>query len=151
MYTRGVCLLGLLFTWGACVAAADPQAIGQIKNVSGEAQVIRAEEVLSASLGTLVRNGDLVRTGADGAIGITFADNSRFSIGPGSEVLLENFEFDSTTHEGRFQSRLNRGTLTGVSGKLVAQQPESMTVETPTALLGVRGTTFLIRTGASDD
>jgi hypothetical protein len=91
--------------------------------------------------------GDVVTTGTDGSVGITFADNTLLSAGPNSVLSIDRFVFDSTTHQGSFESSLRRGTLAVVSGKLAKQSPEAMKVKTPAAMLGVRGTEFLVRTG----
>ena len=83
--------------------------------------------------------------------GITFLDNSLLSAGPNSVLAIDRFAFDSTTHQGAFESSLKRGTLSVVSGKLAKQSAEAMKVKTPAAVLGVRGTEFLVRTGAPKD
>ena len=57
---------------------------------------------------------------------------------------LERFEFDPTTSEGRFDARLRRGTLAVVSGRIAKKSPQAMTVRTPSAVLGVRGTEFVV-------
>jgi hypothetical protein len=62
-------------------------------------------------------------------------------------LAIDRFAFDSTTHQGSFESSLKRGTLAVVSGKLAKQSPDAMKVRTPAAVLGVRGTEFLVRTG----
>jgi len=85
--------------------------------------------------------------GPDGSVGITFLDNSLLSAGPNSVLAVDRFAFDSTTHQGSFESSLRTGTLAVVSGKLAKQSPEAMKVKTPAAVLGVRGTEFLVRTG----
>ena len=54
------------------------------------------------------------------------------------------YEFDSTTNAGRFDASLQRGTLAVVSGRLAKQSADAMTVRTPTAILGVRGTEFVV-------
>lgn len=128
-------------------AAATAAPIGQIKTLEGSAHILRGGERLPAAVGSMLHAADTVVTGTDGAIGITFVDNSRFSAGPDTEIALERFRFDSTTHDGEFHSRMSRGTLSVVSGKMVKQSPGAMTVRTPSALLGVRGTTFLVRVG----
>lgn len=138
-------LIGLLALAVAPALAASP--IGQVKTLTGTVHILRAGERLPAAVGTPVEAADTIVTGANGRVGITFVDDSRFSAGPGTEIALERFSFDSTTHEGRFHSRLGRGTLTVTSGKLVREDPAAMTVQTPSALLGVRGTTFLVRVG----
>ena len=91
----------------------------------------------------------LIRSAIDR--GITFLDNSLLSAGPNSVLAIDRFAFDSTTHQGAFESSLKQGTLAVVSGKLAKQSPEAMKVKTPAAVLGVRGTEFLVRTGAPKD
>jgi len=79
-------------------------------------------------------------------VGITMRDNSLLSAGPNSTLALDRFEFDPTTSRGRFDARLQRGTLAVVSGRIAKQEPSSMTVRTPSAVLGVRGTEFVVST-----
>jgi hypothetical protein len=62
-------------------------------------------------------------------------------------LAIDRFAFDPTTHQGGFESSLRAGTLAVVSGKLAKQSPDAMKVKTPAAVLGVRGTEFLVRTG----
>ncbi len=91
-----------------------------------------------------MRAGDTVVTGASGSVGITFIDNSRISAGPGSTLVINRYAFDQTTHAGTFDTTLRRGTLAVASGRLAKQSPEAVTVRTPTMVLGVRGTEFLV-------
>jgi hypothetical protein len=132
----------ILLMVSAAAVAADA---GEIKVVRGSAYLERAGERLSVQVGMPVREADRVITGANGTVGITFADNSLLSIGPNSNFAIERYVFDSTTHIGQFDSRLNRGTLAGVSGKIVKQTPEAMRVHTPSAIMGVRGTEFVVQ------
>jgi hypothetical protein len=134
---------------GVAVAAAEDA--GQIKVSTGSAQIERSGKKLPAKVGQVVQQGDVVITGSDGSVGITFRDNSLVSIGPDSVLAIDRFVFDSTTHQGAFDSSLKQGTLAVVSGKLAKQSPEAMKVKTPAAILGVRGTEFLVRTGPAKD
>jgi hypothetical protein len=118
---------------------------GQIKTAKGSVHIERAGQKLPAAVGAKVRAADTVVTGADGAVGITFVDNSLLSAGPNSTLVIERYVFDSTTHAGSFDARLSRGTLAVVSGKIAKQSPDAMTVKTPAAILGVRGTEFVVR------
>ena len=141
-------LAGLL--WSLLVPFHDAAAandVGVVKTARGAATVERAGQRLPVSVGTKVREGDVVVTGADGSVGITFGDNSLLSLGPDSRLTIDRYAFDATTHRGAFETSLNKGTLTGVSGKIARQSPGAMKVRTPAALLGVRGTEFAIRTG----
>ena len=127
------------------------QEAGHIKVARGVVQVERAGQKTPAAVGAVVQAGDVVSTGADGSVGITFLDNSLLSAGPNSVLAIDRFTFDSTTHQGSFESSLRKGTLAVVSGKLAKQSPEAMKVKTPAAVLGVRGTEFLVRTGDPKD
>jgi len=129
------------------VAVASAEDAGQIKVSKGSAQIERAGKTLPATVGQVVQQGDVVVTGADGSVGITFRDNSLVSIGPDSALAIDRFVFDSTTHQGNFDASLKQGTLAVISGKLAKQSPDAMKVRTPAAILGVRGTEFLVRTG----
>jgi hypothetical protein len=137
-------LAAILFCVSAAALAADA---GEIKVVQGNAYLERAGERLALKVGMPVREADVVVTGSNGTVGITFADNSLLSIGPNSNFALERYVFNSTTHAGQFDSRLNKGTLAGVSGKIVKQSPEAMRVHTPSAIMGVRGTEFAVQVG----
>jgi hypothetical protein len=128
-------------------APAGAQEAGHIKVAKGAVQVERAGQQVPATVGAVVQAGDVVVTGPDGSVGITFLDNSLLSAGPNSVLAIDRFAFDSTTHRGSFESSLRKGTLAVVSGKLAKQSPDAMKVKTPAAVLGVRGTEFLVRTG----
>lgn len=141
---RGLGIALLILGMAASAFAADA---GRIKSARGTAWIERAGTRLPATVGTAVRPEDVVVTGADGALGITLADDSRLSIGPDTTLAIERFAFNPVTHEGRHEVFLQRGTLAAVSGKVARHSPDAMKVRTPTAVLGVRGTEFVVRTG----
>lgn len=129
---------------GLMLAAPARAEIGQIKVAKGQVTVERAGQALPGQVGLKLEAQDVVRTGADGSVGITMRDDSLLSAGPNSIVALERFDFEPTTQAGRFDSRLDRGTLAVLSGRLAKQSPQAVTVRTPSAVLGVRGTEFVV-------
>jgi len=129
----------------AFAAAAFANDVGQIKTVKGTVHVERDGQRLAAKPGMGVRQADTLVTGADGAVGVTFLDNSRVSAGPGSVLEIERYSFNSTTHAGEFDASLKQGSIAVVSGKMVKQTPGSMRVRTPYSVMGVRGTEFVGR------
>jgi hypothetical protein len=141
-WTRGAWLALALAI--ALPAAAE---IGQIKTLKGQVSVERKGQLLPAEVGMQLESADTLKTGADGAVGITMRDNSLLSAGPNSILSLARFEFDATTSQGRFDAQLQRGTLAVVSGRIAKQSPQAMTVRTPSAQLGVRGTDFVVAVG----
>ncbi len=135
----GLLMLACLST--ATVAAAE---IGRIKSVSGAANIVRGKAATPATPGYQLLVSDVIATGKDGRIGITFVDNSRFAVGPNSRVALSQFEFDDTTHKGKSLTTVDRGSLAIVSGQIARENKDAMRVRTPTSLLAARGTRFVV-------
>ena len=129
----------------AFAATGWAQDIGQIKTITGAVHVEREGKRLPVQVGMPVRQADTLVTGADGTVGVTFTDNSLLSAGPNSVLALDRYAFDTTTHAGQFDASLKKGTLAVVSGKMVKQSPDAMRVHTPTSIMGVRGTEFVVK------
>lgn len=140
MIAAGLLMVACLSTAGAANAAE----IGRIKSLTGAAAVVRGKTSTPAVAGQLLQVSDVLQTGADGRIGITFIDNSRFAVGPNSTIALSQFEFDDTSHVGKSLTTLNRGTLAVVSGQIAHENKDAMRVRTPTSLLAARGTRFVV-------
>lgn len=138
-------LLAILLAFAATHAfAAD---IGQIKVSKGAVTIERAGQRIPGSVGAHVQASDVVRTGSDGSVGITMTDDSLLSAGPNSVLALDRYDFDDVTSRGQFDASLAKGSLAVVSGRLAKQSPDAMKIRTPSAVLGVRGTEFVVRVG----
>jgi hypothetical protein len=133
----------LLITTGA--SAQEGDVIGYVKTVSGEAYVQRGDVRVPAEAGTPVHRGDVLHTGAPGALGVTLKDSTRLSLGSDSELTLRQFAFVPSENELGFVARLTRGTLLYVSGVIAKLSADAVSVETPVATIAVRGTRFLVR------
>ena len=129
----------------ASPGAAIASEAGLVKVSKGSVQIQRGGAKMPAIVGTAVRTSDVILTGADGSAGITFTDNSLVSVGPNSVFAIDKYRFDTTTHAGEFEGNLKQGRLAAVSGKMVKQSPESMKIRTPSAVMGVRGTEFVVQ------
>jgi hypothetical protein len=129
----------------AFALAAHADDAGEIKTVRGSVHVERDGKRLEAQPGMKVRVADTLVTGANSAVGVTFLDTTMVSAGPASVLEIERYSFNSTTHAGQFDASLKKGSLAVVSGKMVKQAPGSMRLRTPSSVMGVRGTEFLVR------
>ncbi|MBL8553463.1 MAG: FecR domain-containing protein [Phenylobacterium sp.] len=141
---REAWLAGLLMAAALSTPGMAWAEIGRIKTVVGSASVVRGKAVTPAAPGVLLQVSDVLQTGKDGRIGLTFIDNSRFSVGPNSRVALTQFEFDDTTHKGSSLTTIDRGSLGVVSGQIAKENKDAMRVRTPTSLLAARGTKFVV-------
>jgi hypothetical protein len=119
--------------------------IGQIKTLQGDVVIIRNDTEFAAKPGDVLKQSDIVVTGVDSSVGITFIDNSRFSAGPDTRLELSMFRFNPTTHEGQFVADMNRGTLSVISGQIAKRSPDAMKIKTPTTILGFRGTRVAVK------
>lgn len=125
--------------------AQEATAAGRIKVVSGSAFIVRGGTEQPAQAGQVVLQADTVRTGRDGRIGITLKDDTRISLGPASEVRLDRFAYSPSQGVFGLVLRVSRGVAAYVSGRLAKLAPDSIRLETPAAIVGVRGTTLAIR------
>jgi hypothetical protein len=123
---------------------ADNSQVAQIKTVAGQAEIVRSGARIVARVGDLLYERDTIETGPDGSIGITFIDNTVMSSGPDSQIVLEDYKFNSSNFKGSMLADFNRGTVSMISGDIARSSPGAMKVKTPTAILGVRGTRFVI-------
>jgi hypothetical protein len=140
---RALCgvLAAALAVAGGVAMAED---IGQIKIAKGDVAVERNGQLLIATVGMRLAASDVLKTGPTGSVGVTMSDDSLLSAGPNSILVLDRYEFDSTTNQGKLDASLRKGSLAVISGRIAKQSPEAMTVRTPSAILGVRGTEFVV-------
>jgi hypothetical protein len=144
---RGTASFGFILTLLAMsqsVVDADNSQVAQIKTVAGQAEIVRSGARIVARVGDSLYEKDTIETGPDGSIGITFIDNTVMSSGPDSQIVLEDYKFNSSNFKGSMLADMNRGTVSMISGDIARSSPGAMRVKTPTAILGVRGTRFVI-------
>lgn len=125
--------------------AQQQSAAGRIKVVSGSAFIVRGSETIPARAGELVFAADGLRTGDGGSVGVTLKDDTRLSLGPNSEVRLERYVYAPGNGGLGMVLKFVRGMAAYVSGRLARLAPDSIRLETPAAIVGVRGTTLAIR------
>jgi hypothetical protein len=107
--------------------------------------VIRGNTSAPATAGQALFESDALRTGADGKVGITLADDTRVSLGPGSEARLDQFVYSPAEGNVGLVLKIVRGLVAYVSGRIAKLSPDAVKLETPNAIVGVRGTTLALR------
>ena len=129
--------------------AGDARPIGRIVTAAGAVTVEHVNAVvLQANLsagaaqtkvGDAVYQGDVVQTGADGKLNITFTDGTAFNVSSNARMVLNEFVYDPNSKSNSTFISLTKGTFTFVAGKVA--KTGDMKVETPVATMGIRGTT----------
>ena len=135
----------LVVLLGASAARAQEAGAGRVKVASGAAFVVREGRAIAATPGQVVLEADVLRTGTDGRLGITLNDDTRVSLGPSSEVRVDRFAYASADGGLRLVLKFVRGVSAYVSGRIAKLSPDAVRLETPAAIVGVRGTTLAIR------
>jgi hypothetical protein len=136
-------LIGLALLAGP--GTAQETSIGTVKAVFGRAVVVRGEEEIEARPGLPLMETDIVRTGGDGRLGLSLKDETRLSLGPDTRVELEQFVFAPAEQRLGLTVRVLRGIAAFVTGRMAKLAPEAVRIETPTSIIGVRGTHVLVK------
>ena len=142
---RSTVLIAVALAVGAGTAIAQPSAAGRIDRLAGTAVILRGGAQVPLKAGDTVLETDVLRTGPDGRIGVTLKDDTRLSLGPASEVRLEKFLYSPSEGKIGLGLRVVRGLVAYVSGRIAKIAPDAVRLETPAAIVGVRGTTLVIQ------
>jgi len=134
--------------WPATAQKAAPNAaagVGRIKSTAGAVFIVRQNASIPAKVGLPLLMTDSVRTGADGHAGITLKDETRLALGPNTEVRIDQFAYSPGQGSLGMVLKIARGLVAYVSGRIAKLSPDAVRLETPSAILGVRGTRMVIR------
>ena len=140
-----ILVLSLILLSISPAAALPPDAIGHIQTLKGTASILRGDKTLPVAIGVTLYSGDTIRTSKADSVGIVLTDDSTFSLGPNSEIVLKDYLFNPK--EGKFSlvTRMAKGTFSYLSGIIGKLSPSSIHLELPDATIAVRGTKLLIK------
>jgi hypothetical protein len=121
--------------------------IGKIMTATGAvtlehtaAVVVQASvsSVGQAKGGDLVYRGDVLQTGRDGKVDLTFADGTTFNVSSNARMVLDEFVYNPNSTSNSTLFSLTKGTFNFVAGKVA--QTGNMKIDTPVGTMGIRGT-----------
>jgi hypothetical protein len=142
---RKIILAAFLFSLVTAQAAVASDTIGYVKTMTGTATVVRGGGEHSLAVGAALYEDDLLKTGKESSLGVTMKDGTMLSAGPETDLLLDKYAYAPKSGQLGFVARVSQGTLDFVSGMLGKLAPESVAIETPTGVIGMRGTHFVVR------
>lgn len=128
-------------------SAASGDTIGEAIEVINLVTADYSRDKRTLQPGDTVRQDEKIAVGSDGRSELEFADRTKIALGPGSELLLDKFVYDSDKNSGSIVMDFVSGTLRFITG--VAQKP-TYVIRTPNASITVRGTIFDLYTPADD-
>ena len=135
-----IILLFFVFNIGQADAKIDisKQLVGIVGAVSGTAKAGTRE----LKAGDKVYLNETIYAGIDSGTQILLLDQSTFTIGSDSEVVMDTFIYDPATNDGKIVANVKKGSLKIISGLISKKNPDSLTVNVPEGTLGSRGTEF---------
>ena len=121
-------------------AAAEP--VGNVASLSGSASVTRNNATTPLELRDDIFAGDVVETGAKSALGITFNDATTFNLTANARITIDHYLYEEGGQQNGALFDVAKGTLAFVAASVA--RTGDMRISTPTATLGIRGTTGLV-------
>jgi len=116
----------------------EKQLVGIVGAISGTIKT----EIRELKIGDKIYLNETIYAAADSGTQILLLDQSTFTIGSDSEVVMDTFIYDPATNDGKIVAKVKKGSLKIISGLISKKNPDSLTVEVPEGTLGSRGTEF---------
>jgi hypothetical protein len=111
-----------------------------VTKVVSEAEVVTGGAPVTASVGTVVHMRDELSTGAEARLQVTFRDQTTLTLGENAHVVIDRYVYDPDAGAGEVAINATVGALRFATGKLKGIRNKQITISTPVAHLGVRGT-----------
>jgi VCBS repeat-containing protein len=108
----------------------------------GTATAIRNGVSIILNNGDDVKKGDVVQSGSDSRVGITFIDGTVFGLSSNARMVLNEMVYDPNGSNNSSLLSLVAGTISFVAGETAKHG--DMKVDTPVATMGIRGTAVLV-------
>ncbi|MDO8979006.1 MAG: putative Ig domain-containing protein [Afipia sp.] len=127
------------------IASAVP-AVGNVVKMSGSAVITRNGVPVELKQGDRLLKGDVIQTGPDTTIGISFVDGTALGLASNARIVLDEMTYDPNGSSNSSLLSLVQGAITLVAGHTA--KFGNMRVETPVATMGIRGTAVMVEIAA---
>jgi hypothetical protein len=128
-------------------APTSANPIGAVATLQGGASVTRSSATNALKVKDAVFKGDVLQTAVNGTLGITFDDATTFSLQPNSRIAVDEFVYRERGANNIAAFDVVRGTIAFVASAVA--KTGDMKIVTPTATIGIRGTTGVIEVPAA--
>ena len=132
--------------------ALASERIGTIGIVIGQADVVNRN--IDLKIKENIYFGDVIRTGAQTNLQILFEDETVFTIGENTEIVINEFIYDPNQNNelNKISAEVMQGSLKVVTGLISKENPENLLITLPTGVLATRGTEVqaLVKPGQND-
>lgn len=116
--------------------------MGNIATLTGSATISRFGNSSALKADDDVYMGDTLQTGADSALSVTFTDDTTFNLSANARIVVNKYLYEEGGKNNSALFNIARGTVAFVASAVA--KTGDMKISTPTATLGIRGTTGVI-------
>lgn len=122
-------------------AFAANQSIGVNSAVKGNVTIQSGEqEAKQAVIKKPVLLGDVVNSNRVGSLQVLLKDQTIFTVGPDCNLTIDKFVYDPSKDTNSMSASVKKGMFRFMSGNISNSGPDSVSIETPIASMGIRGT-----------
>jgi hypothetical protein len=122
--------------------AASDEPIGNVASLTGTATVIRNKDSIALTLKDDIYLNDTVQTSSSSSLGVTFSDDTTFHLSANAKITIDTYVYDPSGKQNKGAFDIGKGTVAFVAAAVA--KTGDMQITTPTATLGIRGTTGLV-------
>ena len=123
-------------------AAAPAEPVGNVATLTGTATVTRNNASTPLKLQDDIYLNEVLQTSTNSTLGITFNDATTFNLTANASITVDNYVYEDGGKQNAAVFDIARGTVAFVAAAVA--KTGDMTISTPTATLGIRGTTGLV-------
>lgn len=126
---------------------APEEPIGNVATVIGNASVVRNNVTTALKVKDDIYLNDVVQTAANSSLGITFIDATTFNLRANAQITIDSYVYEDGGKNNAGVFDVAKGTVAFVAASVA--KTGDMKITTPTATLGIRGTTGLVEVPAA--
>ncbi len=134
-----VAVLGLSLACAAAIVPAEADKVGVAAAVNPDAfSSLAGSPQSQLSIGKSIFYNERINTTGSGLVQVLLVDGSTFTVGPGSDLVIDKFVYDPKKGTGQIAASFSKGVMRFVGGKL-SKNDGGVTVDTPAGALAIRG------------
>ena len=124
--------------------------VGEVVGQMGTTWNERDGGTENTSMGYELQMKDFLQTGEDGGMILNYVDGTKFTMGPNTELTIDEFIYDPQSKVGKIVSNIKIGTVKIITGEISKKNPDNLEVNVPTGSVGARGTEFVVVTESDE-
>ena len=117
------------------------ESVGFVQEITGSATITRQDGSSEPlTMGAEIFQGDVIQTSENGAVNLSFTDETQFAISENSHLTIDEYVYDPATESGVTDFSVLQGVFVYTSGAIGRDDPDDVTINTPRGSIGIRGT-----------